>query len=173
MPFAVNVVRGRIDVPNSEFFRADNSLLPVPNGLSKSIKICLEWPKSFARITSSSLLMSIKRTPYSSQVILRLAIAEQTIALAQVGPDFFVLRDLPPVSQLPGNGRVDVIIQSLRSFLWRRNLSKSRFQGCSQICVRQHGNPRLIDRQRNRRIPVMQSPNSSHAVLIKCKITTD
>ncbi len=56
--------------------------------------------------------MSIKRTPYSSQVILRLAIAGQTIALAQVGPDFFVLRDLPTVTQLPGSGRVDGIINN-------------------------------------------------------------
>jgi hypothetical protein len=56
--------------------------------------------------------MSIKRTPYSPKVILQLAIAGQTIALSQVGPDFFVLRDLPTVSQSSGNGRVDVIINN-------------------------------------------------------------
>ena len=51
-----------------------------------------------------------KRIPYSSQVILQLAIAGQTIALSQVGPDFFVLRDTPTFTHLPGSGRVDVII---------------------------------------------------------------
>lgn len=51
-----------------------------------------------------------KRIPYSSQVILQLAIAGQTISLSQVGPDFFVLRDTPTFTHLPGSGRVDVII---------------------------------------------------------------
>ena len=56
--------------------------------------------------------MSGKRTPYSSKVILRLAIGGQTLVLAQDGPDFIVLRDVPTLSQLSGNARVDVIIDN-------------------------------------------------------------
>ena len=56
--------------------------------------------------------MSGKRTPYSSKVILRLAIGGQTLVLAQVSHDFIVLRDVPTLSQLSGNGRVDVIINN-------------------------------------------------------------
>lgn len=56
--------------------------------------------------------MSRQRSPYSANVVLRLAMAGQVWALSQVGPDFIVLRDSPDVPKDADNGRVDVIVDN-------------------------------------------------------------
>ncbi|PAY19277.1 hypothetical protein CKO51_11720 [Rhodopirellula sp. SM50] len=54
----------------------------------------------------------MQRSRYSAQVVLKLAIAGQVIALSQVGPGFVVLQETPEESTLSGYGRVDVIIDN-------------------------------------------------------------
>lgn len=56
--------------------------------------------------------MSRNRVPYSANVVLRLAMAGQVWALAQVGPDFVVLKDLPTSSEDADTARVDVIVDN-------------------------------------------------------------
>ena len=52
--------------------------------------------------------MSETRKPYSAEVILRLVVADQVLALSQVGPSFVLLREFAEAES--GNGRVEVII---------------------------------------------------------------
>jgi hypothetical protein len=56
--------------------------------------------------------MANRRIPYSSKVVLRLAISGQIISLAQVGPDFVVLRDIPKAGIVSCDARVDIIVDN-------------------------------------------------------------
>lgn len=56
--------------------------------------------------------MARRRPQYSAEVVLRLAIGGQTLALSQVGPGFVVLQQLPTDSAEPATGRIDVIVNN-------------------------------------------------------------
>lgn len=51
-----------------------------------------------------------KRSPYSAQVVIKLFLAGRVYSLAQVGPDFVVLREFPTQAEKSNTGRLDVII---------------------------------------------------------------
>jgi hypothetical protein len=54
--------------------------------------------------------MATQRIPYSSHVELRLSIDGAVLDLAQVGPDFVILRESSPQTRTTTTARLDVIV---------------------------------------------------------------
>lgn len=83
---------------------------PIPSRLPKSGTEHRFLQYADARSSDVNWSVVRRRSPYSTQVVIKLSLAGQVYSLAQVGPDFVVLREFPKQSEKSNTGRLDVII---------------------------------------------------------------